>query len=154
MEELTRVVNELRLINRLRVHQLRDVAARNPRHPGTTRIMKLIGESQREPTRSEVENAFLRLIRRYGLPVPLINVHVGGERVDAYFPDHRLIVELDGSVAHGYDWKPAFEEDRRRVAEVMARTGIPTVRFTYHQTHRLHRETAGRLQAILEARRS
>ncbi len=97
-KELTRVVNDLRLGNRLKLHQLRDAIARNPRHAGAARLRALIGESQREPTRSELENAFTRLIKRYRLPTPLINVHVGGERVDAYFPDHELIVELDGRV--------------------------------------------------------
>jgi very-short-patch-repair endonuclease len=152
MEELTRVVNDLRLINKLRVHQLRDVVARNDRHPGAARIKALIGDSQREPTRSELANAFQRLIKRYKLPTPLINVHVGGERVDAYFPDNQLIVELDGRLTHGDDWKAAFEEDRRRMVDVMLRTGIPTIRFTHDRTSRRHRETAAKVKGILDAR--
>ena len=150
--ELTRVVNELRLVNRLQVHQLRDIVARNPRHPGAAHINELIGGSQREPTRSELENAFKRLIKRYRLPTPLVNVHVGGVRVDAYFPDHQLVVELDGKVAHGDDWKTTFEEDRARVVRVMAMTGIPTVRFTHDQTTRRHKQTAAQLKTILDAR--
>lgn len=35
MDELTRVVDDMREVNRLKVHQLRDVANRNPRHPGS-----------------------------------------------------------------------------------------------------------------------
>jgi len=71
--------------------------------------------------------------------MPLINVHVGGERVDAYFPDHQLIVELDGGVAHGNDWRPAFEDDRRRGVDILLKTGIPTVRFTWDQITRLQK---------------
>ena len=152
IEQLTRVVNDLRVINKLKVHQLRDIVNRNPRHPGARRLTELLGDSQREPTRSELENAFLRLIKRYKLPTPLINVHVGGERVDAYFPDHELIVELDGGPAHEDDWRPAFEGDRARVVDVMAKTGIPTIRFTYDQTTRLHKQTAAKLKAILDRR--
>jgi very-short-patch-repair endonuclease len=150
--DLTRVVNDLRVINKLKVPQLRDVLTRNPRHPGATKLKALIGDSQREPTRSELENAFIRLIKRYRLPTPLINVHVGGVRVDAYFPDHQLIVELDGGPAHAEDWRPAFESDRARVVDVMAKTGIPTIRFTYDQVKRRHKETAANLRAILDAR--
>ncbi len=152
IEELTRVVNDLRVVNKLKVHQLRDVLARNVRHPGAARIKELMGDSQKEPTRSELENAFRRLIKRYELPTPLINVHVGGERVDAYFPDHELIVELDGGPAHADNWRPAFEGDRARVVDVMAKTGIPTIRFTSDQTKRLHSETAAKLKGILDGR--
>ena len=54
-------------------------------------------------------------------------MHVAGYRVDAYFPDHRLIVELDGwaRIAPG----SAFVNDSRQDFEILAETGIPTVRL-------------------------
>lgn len=153
IEQLTRIINDLRHTTKLKVYQLRDVAHRNPRHPGTTPLLTVIGDAQRQPTRSELENAFLRLCRRHKLPTPLVNVDVGGEDVDAYFPDHQLIVELDGrEVTHADDWRPAFENDRARIVKVMARTGIPTIRFTWDQITRLHQQTATQLKAILDAR--
>jgi very-short-patch-repair endonuclease len=152
-DELERIVNELRPRNRLRVDELRDVIARNTRHPGARRLSELVGVAQRQPTRSELENAFRRLCERHRLPTPLTNTDVGGECVDAYFPEHRLIVELDGrEVTHADDWRPAFENDRARAAKVMAMTGIPTIRFTWNQITRLHEQTAARLRAILDAR--
>ncbi len=152
-QELARIVNDLRHTNKLKVHQLRDVVNRNPRHAGAKPLLRLIGEAQREPTRSELENAFLRLCRRHRLPIPKVNIHVGGERVDAYFPDHDLIVELDGrEVTHADDWRPAFEQDRARVVDVMVKTGVPTIRFTWDQITRLHERTAASLKAILSAR--
>jgi very-short-patch-repair endonuclease len=154
MDELTRVVDDLRHVNRLKVPQLRDVANRNPRHPGSQKLKQLIGDSQEEHTRSELERAFRRLIKRHKLPMPLINVHVAGERVDAYFPDHQLIVELDGRLTHGNDWRPAFEDDRRRGVDLLLKTGIPTAHFTWDQITRLHNETAFKLKQILDARRS
>ena len=153
MDELTRVVDDMRHVNRLKVPQLRDVANRNPRHPGSQRLKQLIGDSQKEHTRSGLERAFRRLIKRYKLPMPLINVDVAGERVDAYFPDHQLIVELDGRLTHGNDWRPAFEDDRRRGVDLLLKTGIPTVHFTWDQITRLHQESASKLERILEARR-
>jgi very-short-patch-repair endonuclease len=153
IKELTRIVNDLRHVNRLRVSQLRDVTTRNPRHPGTKHLISIIGDAQRQPTRSELENAFKRLIKRHRLPTPEINAEVGGETVDAYFRDHDLIVELDGrEVTHADDWRPAFENDRRRVVEIMKQTGIPTIRFTYDQITRLHQRTARDLKQILDAR--
>jgi very-short-patch-repair endonuclease len=153
-KRLTRIVNDLRHDNRLTVDQLKDITVRNPRHPGAKLIRDLIGDSQREPTRSELENAFLRLLKKYRLPIPQINVHVAGHRVDAYFPDHQLIVELDGRLTHGNDWRPAFEEDRARVVDVLLATGLPTIRFTWDQITRRQRETATKLGAILDARQS
>jgi hypothetical protein len=153
IDELTRIVDDLRHVNKLKVHQLRDVVKRNPRHPGTKHLREIIGDAQAQPTRSELENAFRRLVKRYGLPVPLINVKVGGERVDAYYPDHVLIVEFDGrEVTHADDWRRAFENDRARVVKVMAQTGIPTIRFTWNQMTRLHARTAQELRTILKAR--
>ncbi|MDE3133653.1 MAG: type IV toxin-antitoxin system AbiEi family antitoxin domain-containing protein [Acidobacteriota bacterium] len=152
-QELTRIANDLRHTTKLTIPQLRDVTARNPRHPGTKPLLAVIGIAQREPTRSELENAFLRLCRRHRLPIPLVNTKIGGEDVDAYFPDHQLIVELDGrAVTHADDWRPAFENDRARVVRVMAKTGIPTIRFTWDQITRLHKQTATQLNTILEAR--
>jgi hypothetical protein len=55
-------------------------------------------------------------------------------------------------VTHADDWRPAFENDRARVVKVMAKTGIPTIRFTWDQITRLHARTAKDLKAILDAR--
>ena len=41
-------------------------------------------------TRSELEEAFLALVERAGLPRPRINARVCGFEVDAYWPEHRL----------------------------------------------------------------
>jgi very-short-patch-repair endonuclease len=154
-KELTRIINDLRHVNGLKVHQLRDVMTRNPRHPGTKSLRAIVGDAPRQPTRSELENAFRRLIKRHKLPAPEINATVGGEIVDAYFPDHALVVELDGrEVTHAEDWRPAFENDRARAVRVMERTGIPTIRFTWNQITKLHHDTAPKLRSILEARQA
>ena len=149
---LTRIVDDLRHRNGLKLWQLKDVAERNARHPGAKRLLALLTESQDEPTRSDHEATFMRLCRRYKLPTPQLNVHVAGHRVDAYFPDHRLVVEIDGDLTHAEDWRPAFETDRERVVDILEATGFPTIRLTKRQITRRQRETAKKLANILAAR--
>ena len=127
--QLTRAINDLRLRNLLTIEQLEDVIARNPTHPAVTLLRPHLEHAQPEPTRSLLEDLFLPLVRKLGLPTPQINVHVAGYRVDAYFPDHSLVVELDGWGSHRT--KLAFVNDRRQDFAILAATGIPTVRIPY-----------------------
>jgi very-short-patch-repair endonuclease len=60
-------------------------------------------------TKSGNERALKRLIREAGLPEPRSNVHVEGIEVDLFWPDRRLVVEVDG---HGHGRKRTRREDR------------------------------------------
>jgi very-short-patch-repair endonuclease len=126
-ERLTRAVNDLRLRNLLNIDQLADVIDRNPSHKAVTLLKPHLEFAQPEPTRSPLEERFLPLLRKHGLPTPQINVHVAGYRVDAYFPEQRLVVELDGWGTHRF--KERFVGDRRQDFAILAATGIPTVRL-------------------------
>jgi uncharacterized protein DUF559/putative AbiEi antitoxin of type IV toxin-antitoxin system len=85
-------------------------------------------------TRSELEEAFLRLCDDYGVPRPETNVRIEGIEVDFVWQDVRLIVEVDGYAHHRSP--SAFERDRERDA-ILATTGWRVLRFTYAQvTHR------------------
>jgi very-short-patch-repair endonuclease len=128
-EQLTRAINDLRLRGLLKIEDLKDVSARNPTHPAVTLLRPHLELAQPEPTRSALEDRFLPLLRKHGLPTPQINVHVAGYRVDAYFPEHRLVVELDGWGSHRT--RHAFVNDRRQDFAILAATGIPTVRLPY-----------------------
>jgi very-short-patch-repair endonuclease len=82
------------------------------------------------PIRSEFERDFLSLIERAGLPKPLVNARLDGLEVDFYWPQHRLVVELD---SRGYHASPrTFETDRLRDARLM-RAGIRVLRITYRR---------------------
>jgi hypothetical protein len=85
------------------------------------------------PTRSDFEALFLDLCGRSGLPQPLTNHRIGAYEVDAIWPERRLVVECDGYAYHGT--RQAFERDRRRDAELLAR-GFRTVRLTYRDVTR------------------
>ncbi len=80
-------------------------------------------------TDSELEELALDRIRAAGLPPPLVNQTIEGCRRDLVWPEHRLVVELDGRAAHLTPW--AFEDDRRRDAELTP-AGWRVVRFTHH----------------------
>ena len=64
------------------------------------------------PTRSELEEALLRLCDDHGIPRPETNTHIEGIEVDAVWRDERLIVEVDG---YRYHRAPSrFESDREK----------------------------------------
>jgi very-short-patch-repair endonuclease len=50
-----------------------------------------------------------------------------GEEIDAYWPQQRLVVEVDTYATHGD--RVAFERDRRKDAALVAR-GLAVVRIT------------------------
>ena len=47
-------------------------------------------------TRSELEDRFLALTGKSGLPEPLVNTHVEELEVDFHWPELSLVVEVDG----------------------------------------------------------
>ena len=146
--QLTRAVNDLRLRKLLKLEDLTDILERNPKHAAVTLLKPHLEFAQPEPTRSVLEDIFLPVLRKHGLPTPRINVHVAGERVDAYFPDHALVVELDGWGSHGT--RAAFLDDRRRDFKILLETGMPTVRIPWDD---VNDATVVRLGQLLEQRR-
>jgi hypothetical protein len=76
-------------------------------------------------TRSNAEDAFLRLIDRH-LERPLVNTHLLDEEVDFHWPDRRLVVEVDGP---GHARPSARRDDARRDAKLTA-AGSRVLRFS------------------------
>ena len=119
-----------------RTFDLRPVEAaiartRGRRGPGHSALTEAIEEHVAlglSATRSSLEDAFLRLLTRERLPIPRVNALVEGHEVDAHWPAHRLIVELDGW-AHHRD-RRTFQRDRERDAALTA-AGHRVVRFTH-----------------------
>jgi very-short-patch-repair endonuclease len=81
-------------------------------------------------TRSELEARFMSFVRQTALPSPLLNADLQGFECDCVWPEHRLIVELDGHAAHGT--VAAFERDRARDRALTA-VGWRVVRVTWRQ---------------------
>lgn len=78
-------------------------------------------------TQSELEDAFLILVRQAGLPEPRCNVLLHGELVDCFWPDAPLVVELDSFGFHRS--RSRFEDDRRKDVK-LGLHGIPVLRYT------------------------
>ena len=110
---------------------LTEVARRAGPSPGTALLGILL--SRRGPlslTRSQAEERFLALIRDAGLPMPRTNVRLCGYSVDFYWPNARMVVEIDG-----YQWhasRSAFERDRRKDTALRA-AGLELQRVTWEQ---------------------
>jgi very-short-patch-repair endonuclease len=125
-----------------------------PGRHGAPKLRELLGSPSPGPTRSELEDAFLALCRRGGLPTPRLNVHLAlGDRLveaDALFAEHGLIVELDGAATH--DTTPAFHADRRRDA-IAAAAGFQTLRYTWERVTREPAAVAVELRAVMALRR-
>ena len=101
------------------------VVDRNPGRRGATLIRAIDARPQR--TRSDLEERFLDLVDRYGLPRPTAGLFVAGHETDFAWPRAKLIVETDGHAAHRTE--EAFEADRLRDRETL-RAGFRTIRLT------------------------
>lgn len=102
-------------------------------------------------TRSELEEAFLRLVRKGRLPPPTLNARIDGLRIDAVWRTERVAVELDG-----YRWhrtRGRMESDRDREAR-LRRTGWTPVRYSARQVFDEPFVVLADLVAILSRRRA
>ena len=97
-------------------------------------------------TRSEAERRLRDLIRAAGLPRPRMNARVAGYEVDALWPAHRLIVEVDGWAFH--HTREAFERDRRKDAALQA-ASYRVVRITWRRLTTEPHSVSAQLGALL-----
>lgn len=148
-KQLKRAFNKLRLAVGLTQEQVSDVVARFPRHPGACLLAPLAG-TKRGVTRSGLEDKFAEFCATWGLPEPLLNHKINGREVDAFFPEERLIVEIDAYETHS--GPVSFEDDRDRDAGMLA-LGLPTVRVTEERMDHEPGHEAARLGGILAGRR-
>ena len=98
----------------------------------TAALKRLLAIEKRAPTltRSELEEAFLALCRRGGLPDPEVNARLHGYEVDFLWREQRRVVEVDGYAYHSA--RGAFERDRRKDVDLEL-AGFPVTRFTHDQ---------------------
>jgi very-short-patch-repair endonuclease len=107
---------------------------RRPR-AGTKRLRALLAKRpEGRPRHSQLETAFLRVVRAGGLadPVPQHEVRIGTKRyfIDWAYPEWRIAIELDGFESHST--RAAFESDRVRQNDLVL-AGWTLLRFTPRQ---------------------
>jgi very-short-patch-repair endonuclease len=126
-ERLTDAVRQAEI---LRVFDLEAVQrACAPGRRGRHRLARVLATYQPEPhlIRSEAESKLKQLIEAHSLPQPQFNVNLHGYEVDAYWPEQRLVLEVDGAATH--HTRHAFHIDRRR-DRALAAHGIQSLRVT------------------------
>ncbi len=152
-DRLERAVHESEVLRLLSPTSLPALLERHPGRRGAKHLRAILDELRERgarPTRSELEDRFLRLVATFDLPRPEINADVPTAsrdyEVDATWPAARLAVELDGGAAH--HTRRAFEEDRLR-DRALAVAGWRTVRITWHELRRNPDRVAADLAGLL-----
>ncbi len=120
------------------------------RYPGRkgSLVLARLAERKELPvgiTRNDLEEAFLALIDRFGLPRPRMNAHLAVRdrfyEIDCLWEDRRVAIELDGGAAH--KTTKAFHDDRER-DRILTAEGFTTARVTWDHIHRHARRSRRR----------
>ncbi|HWI23014.1 MAG TPA: type IV toxin-antitoxin system AbiEi family antitoxin domain-containing protein [Baekduia sp.] len=149
IQELRRMLHEAevaRLTDRVDVYERLMLT---PAARGARRLKRVLATNA-APSKHELERRFHQLIAGKGIHAPRRNsvVEIRGEifEVDAWWPEHRLVVELDGFAVHGTRTK--FESDRRR-DELFLTEGIHVVRVTWLRVTRDSADLVRSLRTLL-----
>jgi very-short-patch-repair endonuclease len=128
---IDRLLNEARVLKLVTDKHIREAIERCPGRKGTRALRALLATEQDTGyTRSKAERILRRLIDQAGIERPVYNTRVEGAEVDAYWADHRLVIEVDGYQFHG-DYG-AFQRDRAKANKLVA-AGYVVLRFTWYQ---------------------
>lgn len=114
--QLDRAIREAEFLRILDFARLEQMVERRPRGTSDLRIALERAAESLAHTRSELEDRFRTLLLDANLPTPHFNATVELDELtieaDVAWPDHKLIVELDGWQSHGT--REQFRADRAR----------------------------------------
>ncbi len=99
--ELELALHEMLATRLVSMTQVKAALEAYPRRRGTARLVGLV--AHRGPTtltHRGAEEKLFRLIRKSDLPRPLTNHRIGRFEADFYWPQHGLVVEVDGGDFH------------------------------------------------------
>ena len=123
---LERAVREAQFRGWWHEGQIRDALTRR----SSARLRAYLGDVA--PTQSELEDRFLRLCARHRVPRPLTQ-QGRRPRLDFVWPEHRVVVEVDGWEAHRT--RAAFQQDRT-TTNALQLDGFVVLRFTWEDVNR------------------
>jgi hypothetical protein len=135
-------VAEFRLVRkalaRLDFNKTLDLAALEalcgPGKPGSASLRSALAihQPQLARTNGPLEYDFFEWCEAWDVPLPLINERVHGILVDAYWPGHKVVVELDGGDNHS---SPA-QRKRDKANDLKLRShGISVLRYDWDLVH-------------------
>ena len=127
---VNRSLAQLDYERKLRPTAIRKACGRG--RPGSANLLTALDSYMPElaHTKSELEDAFLYLCRRFNIPLPQVNTLLHGVEPDCHWPEYGLVVELDGDGNHG---SPA-QRRRDRHKEVKLRAhGLTVIRYGWDQ---------------------
>ena len=127
-------LHEALALRRTTIARVKAVLRRYPGRPGSRRLRVLADPTKPETlTDSKAAERLYRHLRRSGLPPPQVDVKLGRWRPDFYWPEAKLVVEVDGGDFHSS--RPRIERDHRKDADLKS-LGEDVLRFTGRQVHR------------------
>jgi hypothetical protein len=91
LKELTRLCHETWVRHDCGPDRIEACIARNPRKPGAAKLRRALGS---DVTLSDLDDGFLELLQRHGLPTPRTNLDRHGDKVDCHWPHLDLTIEL------------------------------------------------------------
>jgi hypothetical protein len=106
-------------------------------------------DSEEAPSRSIFQHEFKQFLVDGGFPIPEFEARWHGYKVDAFYEDYKLIIELDGYRDHSQPDR--FEADRERDAKAIE-LNFDTLRITWKRLKRRPAPLAQQFRAILAAR--
>lgn len=126
-----------------------ELLGRTAGHPGHRRLRRALELYRPAPfTRSGIEERFLDLVKAAGLPKPVTGFNERGHELDVYWPEQRLVVELDIFETHGT--REAFERDRLRQEDLLLED-IRSIRVTGPRLKEEPRRVIRRVARLLAA---
>jgi very-short-patch-repair endonuclease/predicted transcriptional regulator of viral defense system len=146
-QQLRAAVEAAERLQRLDGRAIQDLLARSPGR-ATARLRTAVAQITGPApwTRSELERAFLALVREAGLPEPQANVIVAGHLVDFHWPAAKLVVEVDGYAFHR--GRASFEADRHRDLDLQL-AGQRAIRLTQRRIHTERSRIRAELRALI-----
>jgi hypothetical protein len=140
--QLTNLIHEARRNRDLPNRELTRLYALCPRAAA-------VFDSEEAPSRSIFQHEFKAFLVAFDLPIPEFETRWHGYEVDAFYEDHKLIIELDGYRDHSQPDR--FEADRERDA-LAIELKFDTLRITWKRLKRKPRPLARQFRAILAGR--
>ena len=127
--QLERAVNEADKLDLINPEELR-AGIEGRRAPGVRKLKKLLDNPTFVLTDSELEQRFVPIAMKAGLPKPETQVTLNGHRVDFYFREACVVVETDGLRYH----RTPTQQHRDRVRDQeLTSAGLTVLRFTHAQ---------------------